>query len=215
MLSASIELLLRSDFKPRRTVILGFGHDEERGGQRGAPAIRDWLLENYGPDSMSLLVDEGSGIDTTWGRTFGLPAVAEKGKYNLNLTLSTLGGHSSIPPRHTNIGLMSLLVAQLERHPHPVTLERTSPIWGFMQCAAAYAPDVPKKLKHEVQKSVKSDKAFSELPGVMIADPMGTAKTGPGQGNVMEALMTTTQAVDLIQGGVKVNALVSPCSIAL
>ena len=80
-LRSAIELLLgTSDFQPRRTVILGFGHDEERGGQRGAPAIRDWLLEHYGKDSMALLVDEGSGLMSNWGRKFAAPAVAEKGK---------------------------------------------------------------------------------------------------------------------------------------
>lgn len=58
----AIELLLEGGFQPTRTVVLGFGHDEERGGMRGAPAIRDWLLNKYGKGSMAMLVDEGSGI---------------------------------------------------------------------------------------------------------------------------------------------------------
>ncbi|GFZ45301.1 hypothetical protein JCM24511_03027 [Saitozyma sp. JCM 24511] len=205
---SAIELLLQSsDFKPTRTVILGFGHDEERGGQRGAPAIRDWLLENYGPDSMSLLVDEGSGISTTWGRSFGLPAVAEKGKFNLNMTVSTLGGHSSIPPKHTNIGMTSLLVAALEKNPHPVILEEESPIWGFLQCAANYAPDMPKGLKKSVGKAQGSKKAFEELPEEVIDVGLGGDWATPGMGDMTEALLTTTQAADIIYGGVKVNAL--------
>jgi Gly-Xaa carboxypeptidase len=59
---AAVELLLEAGIKPTRTVVLAFGHDEERGGMRGAPAIRDWLLEKYGKDSMAMLVDEGSGL---------------------------------------------------------------------------------------------------------------------------------------------------------
>jgi Gly-Xaa carboxypeptidase len=51
----AIEHLLKStEFKPTRSVILGFGSDEERGGQVGAPAIAKFLLGKYGKDSMSL-----------------------------------------------------------------------------------------------------------------------------------------------------------------
>ena len=207
---AAIELLLStSDFKPRRTVILGFGHDEERGGLRGAPAIRDWLLETYGPDSMSLLVDEGSEIATLWGRTFGLPGVAEKGKFNLNITVATLGGHSSVPSKHTNIGLTSLLVAALERNPHPVILENESPVWGYLQCAATYAPKMPKELKKGVIKAQKSRKAFENLPELAIEHGLGLGETSSGMGDLTTALLSTTQATDIIYGGVKVNALVS------
>ncbi|ORY31378.1 hypothetical protein BCR39DRAFT_526354 [Naematelia encephala] len=205
---ASIELLLEAGtFQPTRTVILGFGHDEERGGERGAPAIRDWMLEHYGADSVSLLVDEGEGINTSWGRTFGLPAVAEKGRFNLNLTLSTLGGHSSIPPKHTNIGLMALLIAQIERNPHPIVLQRKSPIWGFLQCAVQHAPDMPSSLKKSVTKSLKSDKAFASLPEELIEVGLAGDWSSAGMGSMTEALLTTTQATDIIYGGVKVNAL--------
>ncbi|ORY30169.1 putative carboxypeptidase s precursor [Naematelia encephala] len=206
---AAIELLLEtSKFTPTRTVILGFGHDEEGGSSRGAAAIRDWLLNKYGKDSMAILIDEGSGISKSWGQTFGLVSVAEKGKFDLNMTISTLGGHSSVPPVHTNIGLTALLVAQLEKHPHPVRLRKTSPVWGFLQCSAAYASTMPSALKKEVMKSEKGDaKAFKSLPEILIVEGMGPNWVGPGMGNPTRALLTTTQATDLIYGGVKVNAL--------
>lgn len=69
---------------------------------------------------------------TIWGQQFALPAVAEKvgkrlefslcvqGHYDLEITVSTLGGHSSVPPQHTAIGYMSLLIAELEKHPQYV-----------------------------------------------------------------------------------------------
>lgn len=158
---------------------------------------------------MSLLVDEGSGIIEQWGQTFAAPAVAEKGKFNLNLTVSTLGGHSSVPPEHTNIGLTALLIAALEQNPHPVILERSSPIWGFLQCAAEYAPDIPRELKKSVVKSLKSDKEFEKLPGGLIKNWVGHFASA-GMGNEALALMSTTQAADIIFGGVKVNALVCP-----
>ncbi|ORX40185.1 putative carboxypeptidase s precursor [Kockovaella imperatae] len=205
---AAIELLLEtSDFKPRRTVVLGFGHDEERGGQRGAPAIRDWLLETYGRDSMALLVDEGSGLSYNWGRRFALPAVAEKGKHNLNMTVSTLGGHSSIPPKHTNIGLTSLLIAELEKNPHQPMLEQSSPIWGYLQCASRYAPEIPRPLKRSVAKSQGSMKAFKRLPQDIIEHGLGTKPEGKGQGKMAEAIISTTQAADIMHAGFKINAL--------
>lgn len=66
-----------------------------------------------------------------WGQQFALPGVAEKvshrlrrtttdtwqGHYDLEITVETLGGHSSVPPPHTAIGYMSLLIAELEKHP--------------------------------------------------------------------------------------------------
>lgn len=167
------------------------------------------MLENYGPNSISLLIDEGSGIMNAWGRTFGAPAVAEKGKFNLNLTISTLGGHSSVPPKHTNIGLTSLLVAELEHNPHPIIIEKESPIWGYLQCAASYAPDMPKALRKRVVKGQKDAKAFKSLPEDVIEYGLGSTWSTPGMGDLAEALMSTTQAADIIYGGVKINALVS------
>ena len=76
-LMVAIEYLLETtEWRPQRTVVLGFGSDEERGGQVslsfptplseevylvgaharqiGAPAISQYLTEKYGKDSMSL-----------------------------------------------------------------------------------------------------------------------------------------------------------------
>ena len=35
----AVEILLKQGFKPRQTVLLAFGHDEEIGGQAGAARI--------------------------------------------------------------------------------------------------------------------------------------------------------------------------------
>lgn len=148
-------------------------------------------------------------MSTDWGRTFGLPAVAEKGKLNLNITVSTLGGHSSVPPAHTNIGLSALLIAKLESNPFPITLQRESPVWGYLLCASEYAPDMPGGLKKAVAKAQKSSKALKALPDAVLKYGLGSTWTGSGQGAIERAMLGTTQAVDIINGGVKVNALVS------
>ncbi|WVQ80719.1 hypothetical protein IAT38_002824 [Cryptococcus sp. DSM 104549] len=206
---ASIELLLStSSFSPRRTIILGFGHDEERGGLRGAPSIRDFLLDKYGASSMALLVDEGSGIQEIWGQTFGMPAVAEKGRFNLNLTVSSLGGHSSIPPKNTAVGIAAKLISALEDDPFPLVMKKDHPVWGFLQCAVGYAEDMPEKVRDETVRAIKGDvEAFEGLPEVLVEEGLGESWATAGMGSETQYLLSTSQAVDIISGGFKVNAL--------
>ena len=62
MLSGELEaitLLIKGGFKPRRTVILAFGFDEESKGWEGAGHIAPYLEEKYGKDSMAIILDEG------------------------------------------------------------------------------------------------------------------------------------------------------------
>ncbi|WVQ75768.1 hypothetical protein IAR50_005399 [Cryptococcus sp. DSM 104548] len=208
VMSAIEHLFKTTDFKPKRTIILGFGSDEERGGQVGAPAISRYLEGKYGKNSMALLIDEGNGLINTWGQQFATPAVAEKGHYDLGITLSTLGGHSSVPPTHTAIGLISLLIAELEGHPHEATIAKESPVYEFMTCAANFAKDIPGGLKGLIVKAEDGDmKAWKSLPEEIIGSGMGGAPAGPGQGSTIRSLLSTTQAVDIINGGLKVNAL--------
>jgi carboxypeptidase PM20D1 len=56
----AVEALLGRGFRPRRTVYLAFGHDEERGGDAGAGAITEWLAAR----GVRLLftLDEGMAI---------------------------------------------------------------------------------------------------------------------------------------------------------
>ena len=63
------------------------------------------------------------------------------------------------------------------------------------QCLAAYAPKLPKSVRKAIKKSVKSDKALKEAEKALF--------TNIG----FKALVGTTQAIDLIGGGVKTNAL--------
>jgi len=121
--------------------------------------------------------------------------VAEKGYFDTRLTVNTLGGHSSIPPRHTSIGILASLLVEYEKHPIPPHLSRTTTTYETVQCFGLYGVDVPKRLKKLIKRSAHSDKALRELEQIMFQDDFFRAVAG------------TTQAVDLISGGVKVNAL--------
>ncbi|WVO21424.1 uncharacterized protein IAS62_002732 [Cryptococcus decagattii] len=212
---AAVELLLKSGkFTPRRTVILAFGIDEETGGKVGALNINQWLEEKYGKDSMALLIDEGGGIESAWGQLFAAPSVGEKGYMDLELKVETLGGHSSVPPPHTGIGYISLLIAALERHPHEPYLNPSSPLVTFISCAAnspAHIPSHLAKAIHKVEKSLKhgdgkkvNKKALKQVEDWWVTGSYEDGTLGKGMG---KAMVSTTQAVDIINGGLKVNAL--------
>jgi carboxypeptidase PM20D1 len=74
-----------------------------------------------------MVVDEGGVIaDSVLP---GLPApvalvgIAEKGFLSLELSAHVQGGHSSMPPRESAVGIVSAAVARLEAHPMPSRLE--------------------------------------------------------------------------------------------
>lgn len=112
----AIEMLLASGFKPRQTVYLILGADEEVSGLRGAKVIAeqfkarniklDWVLDE------GLLVLQGvlGGLD----KPAALIGVAEKGYGTFYLDIDTHPGHSSMPPQKTAIGMMSVALARLE-----------------------------------------------------------------------------------------------------
>jgi carboxypeptidase PM20D1 len=120
----SVEHLLGEGFRPKRTVYLAFGHDEEAGGHRGAAKIAA-LLRSRGV-SLELVVDEGlnilNGIVPGTDSPVALIGIAEKGYLSLRLTAQASGGHSSIPPRENAIGILSRALQRLDGTPFPSRL---------------------------------------------------------------------------------------------
>ncbi|KAH8116276.1 carboxypeptidase S [Phellopilus nigrolimitatus] len=192
---SAIETLLGADFQPTRKIVLAFGFDEEVSGLYGAKELGKYLEATYGEDTFAMIVDEGGGFSEQYGGVFAVPAVGEKGYIDTRLEVLSPGGHSSVPPVHTSIGILSALLVEYETHPIPAVLDRTTPIYGMLQCFAAHAPDMDSKLSKTVKKSVSSDKALHELEKFIEKD------------KTLRAFVGTTQAIDLIQGGVKTNAL--------
>jgi carboxypeptidase PM20D1 len=120
----SVEHLLEKGFRPKRTVYLAFGHDEEVGGHRGAAKVAE-LLRSRGV-SLELVVDEGlnilNGIVPGIAAPVALIGIAEKGYLSLRLTAQAHGGHSSIPPPQNAIGILSRALQRLEATPFPSRL---------------------------------------------------------------------------------------------
>lgn len=119
----AVEALIAKGYNPHRTVYLAFGDDEETGGH-GAGAIVA-LLKSRGVHPL-VAIDEGSaiirGVVAGVSRPAALIGVAEKGHMSVQLTVVGTGGHSSMPPPRTAVGVLAQAIDRLERHPLPAHL---------------------------------------------------------------------------------------------
>ncbi|MBI4527792.1 MAG: M20 family peptidase [Deltaproteobacteria bacterium] len=123
----AIESLLAESFRPRRTILLAFGHDEEAGGAQGAAQIGA-LLESRGIQ-LDYVLDEGGVITRQIVPGISSPvaliAVSEKGYASFELVAESQGGHSSMPPAQTSVGILSAAISRLETVPFPAILTRS------------------------------------------------------------------------------------------
>jgi carboxypeptidase PM20D1 len=123
----AIEMLVAAGFKPRRTIYLAFGADEEVGGLRGAKAIAALLAERK--VTLDFVIDEGLLI--TEGVLPGLKppgaviGIAEKGYLSVELRVAATPGHSSLPPPKgtSAIAMMSAALNRLEDRQLPATIK--------------------------------------------------------------------------------------------
>ncbi|KAL2156658.1 hypothetical protein VTH82DRAFT_1403 [Thermothelomyces myriococcoides] len=199
----TLELLLEANFKPRRTILLSFGFDEECSGKQGASHLAAFIQERYGKDGIAVIVDEGAGFEQAWGTLFAKPGTAEKGYVDVHITVRTPGGHSSVPSDHTSIGILSELITKIESEQYPTRLVDENPYYTQLQCGAAYSPDFPKKLKKLLQRRLSRGGSHGGCKAHHDRLAVEAAKQGP----TIKYLMQTSQAVDVISGGVKINAL--------
>jgi carboxypeptidase PM20D1 len=123
----AVELRVAAGFRPRQTIYLAFGQDEEQGGERGAKQIAQLLKERgvrlrWVIDE-GLLITEGAvpGLD----RPAALIGVAEKGFLTVRLTANATPGHSSMPPvdpGSSAIGMLGRALGRLESGQMPFVL---------------------------------------------------------------------------------------------
>jgi carboxypeptidase PM20D1 len=136
----AIDMLLKEGFRPQRSVYLAFGHDEEVGGREGAKNIAS-LLQQRGIE-FELVLDEGGAITTKVIPSFREPValigIAEKGYLTLELAVTEEGGHSSMPPPHTAIGILSAAIVRLESHQFSSRIDG-----GTAQFLESLAPVMP------------------------------------------------------------------------
>ena len=187
----AVELLLKAGFKPRRTVYLVFGHDEEVGGQRGAVPIVA-LFKQRGVQ-LEFLLDEGlavtEGILPGVKQPLALIGLAEKGSLSLKLVAQAPPGHSSMPPSAgtSAIGMLSAALARLDNKPLPGGIQGAA-----ADLFAAVAPELP----------FGQRLAMSNL---WLLRPV--VERMLGKSAATNAMMRTTTALTIFNAGNKENVL--------
>lgn len=120
----AVNHLLDKGFQPTRSIYISLGHDEETGGTHGNRRIAEWMRSQG--IRLWFVVDEGGCILNDFPgmeRPLALVGVAEKGFMNVRLSVSLEeGGHSSMPPPETAIGILSQAINRIERDAFPATL---------------------------------------------------------------------------------------------
>jgi Gly-Xaa carboxypeptidase len=139
-----------------------------------------------------------AGYSDQGGISVATLGTAEKGYLDVQIEISTPGGHSGVPPTHTSIGYLSAILSHIESHPSEAHLSRISPVYEALQCIAAHSPNISRNFRKLVDKSSRDDKALEMVQKDILS---GT------NGRILKAILSTTQAVDIIEGGVKVNSL--------
>ncbi|HET9441360.1 MAG TPA: M20 family peptidase [Longimicrobiales bacterium] len=187
----AVEMLLAEGFRPRRTVYLAFGHDEEVGGARGARAVAE-LLRQRGVE-LELVLDEGGVIGDGIMKGVTVPTalvgIAEKGFASVELNTRANGGHSSLPPRESAIGILSAAITRLEENQLPARLEEPT-----RKLFDRISPEFPR-----LQRAM-----FASL---WLTKPLILNKLQ--ENPTTNAMVRTTTAVTIFQAGTKENVLAS------
>ncbi len=184
----AVESLLEQGFHPDVTVHLAIGHDEEIGGTEGAAAVAA-LLASRGV-RLDFVLDEGGAVVESVlpgvTKPLGLVGIGEKGYLNVELVAEGSGGHSSMPPPHTAVGLLAAAVQRLEGAPMAARLDVQE---GFFQALAPAVGGIQGLALRNLDRL-----------GTLVERRLASQPAG-------NALIRTTCAVTMIQGGVKPNQL--------
>ncbi len=192
----AVEYLLSKGYKPQRGIYLLFGADEELNGAEGASKIVNWLEDH--DIRLEAVLDEGYTVveNMLEGVTVpvGMIGIAEKGFLTLVLNVEGKLGHSAMPPRHTAIGTMAEAITRIEQNPLPA---RLGMITMLMQGIGMALPFM-------------NQMAFSNL---WLFRPMILSKTAGSP--TINALVRTTTAATMINGGIKANILPAEAKAAV
>lgn len=192
----ALEGLIRAGYQPERTIYIALGHDEEIGGHRGARCISA-LLEERGV-RLAAVLDEGAAVMDGLLPGVSLPValvgIAEKGYASVELKVEGRAGHSSMPPKHTAIGVLARAVARLENSPMPARMYMArlmfAELGAFLPFSMRLALANPWLFGKTVQKRFEA-----------------SSQTG--------ALVRTTMAATMMSAGVKDNILPATASVTV
>ncbi|MFR9753200.1 M20/M25/M40 family metallo-hydrolase [Nocardia sp. 004] len=185
----AVESALSAGLRPRKTVYLAFGHNEEIFGGDGAERMAEHLRQ--AGVYADLLLDEGGVITTGIVDGARQPVatimLGEKGYATVRLSVTEAGGHSSMPGRQTAIGRIARAVSRIQDHPMPL---RLTPVIADMLAGLRAA--IPGPRGHLL--------GFTRIAAPLLTRILATRPQ-------TEALVRTTTAPTVIRGGVRANVL--------
>ncbi|MGD9786191.1 MAG: M20 family peptidase, partial [Hyphomicrobiaceae bacterium] len=197
MLEAA-EMRIKEGWQPSRTIYFVFGQDEEVGGPEGAKHIAD-VLEQRGIKRFAFVLDESAplipGVFPGIPDNTALIGIAQKGYVSLELAMSGIGGHSSQPPKETNIGILAKAITQLEAAKFPYRIhEAVRHQYRYM------GPELD-KAKQPMYAAVAfgKDGEMTDLEKKFIEEMASN--------QVTRAMLHTTIAVTMFNAGIKDNVL--------
>ncbi len=189
----TVEGLLEEGYSPKRTIYLAFGHDEEISGFQGGKKIAEELKSQS--VKLAAVLDEGGmltqGVMVGVEEPVGLVGITEKGYLTLKISAQGKPGHSSMPPRQTAVGVIARALALMDDNPMPARLDFILPT----------LQNVGHLLPFGLQMVIANAWLFKPILLKQLA------KT-----TQMNAVIRTTHAATMIEGGIKDNILPAAAS---
>ncbi len=185
----AVEALVKDGFKPTHDVYLSFGHNEETGGD-GTPAIVQYL-SSHGI-TPGFVLDEGGavvrGVFPGVSKPLAMVGVAEKGVTDLELTVSSAGGHSATPPHRGAAWRLARAIVRIEAKPFPAALPAAT-----RAMFARIAPHAPFALRVVLANLWLFERLLTTVFGRL--------------GGELNAICRTTAVVTMLEGSKAANVL--------
>jgi carboxypeptidase PM20D1 len=193
----AVENLLEAGFSPEHDVYLAFGGNEETYGS-GAIAIAA-LLKQRGVTPWLVLDEGGAVVDAPLSfvrAPAAMVGVAEKGIMTVELVAQGAGGHASAPPNTIATTRLARAILRLQKRQFPARMTR--PFRGML---GQFAPHVTP--------------GYRVLLWLLRTVPVLPAQLLARSGGEPAALMRTTVAVTMLDGGTAANVLPSSATATL
>lgn len=190
----AVESQLEAGLVPAQDIYLVFTHNEETAGH-GAVAVVD-LLESRGVRPALVLDEGGAIVEGVFPGVEGPVAVvgvSEKGQTVLKLVVDEQGGHASTPPPVTATVRLARAILRLNEKPFPAAFSPT-------------ALEMLRTLGHESKGVIGWALRHISLTRFVLLPRVAKAS------NELNAMVRTTQAVTVLEGGHAVNALAEQVS---
>ncbi|MFD5600230.1 M20/M25/M40 family metallo-hydrolase [Leucobacter sp. NPDC058333] len=189
----AVESLLSEGFTPARDVYLSFGGNEETFGDAARTIAQTFIDRGITP---WLVLDEGGAVvDAPLPLVRGLAAmvgVGEKGAMTVRLSARGDGGHASAPPARTAVARVARAVSRLS----PGTFPARTPA------------GVTRMLEHFAARRGPAQRLYR----LLAARPWLTARVFSRLGGEPAAMVRTTVAPTMFEGGSAANVLPSQAS---